>query len=291
MVASLTGFGRSEYSDERGRVGVEIKSVNNRYLQIDLHLPYGYGWIDGLLRNYISENVSRGKIMINLEVVDFSPTQQLLVNRPLLRQILDLQSELQEETGKKLTVALEGLLSLPGVIKVDTEKPDNDKYWKRILPVLEKSVAEFRKSRDREGANLSSDMHQRKQNLEKLALSIEERVPVFKKVFAERFSSRIKELAAQTNVDEARIATEIAVWADRSDISEELTRLKSHLGELENTLKSSEPIGRRLDFLVQELNREANTISNKIGDLMILQQILEMKCEIEKIREQAQNIE
>ncbi len=291
MVASLTGFGRAEMTDPTGRVAVELKSVNNRFLQLDIHVPYGYNWTDGLIRSFLSERVSRGKILLHLEIVDYVPSNQVIVNRPLLRQLFDLQKEFGKELGTNVPANLDGLLALPGVMKVDAERSDNETIWKRILPVLEQSVEKFVESRRREGENLAKDMLQRRDRLEALALGIEERVPTFRAQFLEKFNTRIKELAGQAGVDENRLAMETAIWADRSDISEELTRLKSHLGELGKTLQSREPIGRRIDFLVQELNREANTISNKFADLMVLQQILEVKCEIEKIREQAQNIE
>ena len=183
------------------------------------------------------------------------------------------------------------MLALPGVMKVDSKQIDNDAMWQRIQPVLAEALEHFAESREREGSNLAEDMRQRSTSLKETLSKIEKLLPEFKQQFISRFTERITELAGKAAFDEARLATEIAIWADRSDVSEEITRLNSHLKELENILGSDKPVGRRLDFLVQELNREANTLSSKISDVAISQLAIDIKCEIEKIREQAQNIE
>ena len=291
MVASLTGFGRAEFSDAKGRLTAEVKSVNNRYLQLDIHVPYGYNWLDVPLRSMVGERVFRGKVFLRLEVIDYAPTQDFVINRQLLGKLFELQSSLQKEIGRDVPVSLDGLLGLPGVVKCDNGDADNETALARIKPVVQKAIDSFLEFRNREGEKLADDLKIRNRNLSTMVKEIEQRVPQFKEKFIERFTARIKELAGRAEVDESKLGTEIALWTDRSDISEELTRLKSHLEELGKILSSKSQIGRKLDFLVQEINREANTISNKIGDLMIIQQVLEMKSEIEKIREQAQNIE
>ena len=291
MISSLTGFGRATFTDEAGRIGVELKSVNNRFLQIDLHLPYGYNWADGLIRQYLSSRISRGKVYLHMEVVDYNPNQEVIINRPLLKKLINLKDEISRETGKDLPVDLDGLLSLPGVMKVDSKQADNEEIWKRIEPVLEEAVKNFIDARNREGQNLANDLRQRSQFLRDTITKIETLLPEFNKQFIEKFTERIKELAGKAGYDETRLGTEIAIWVDRSDVSEEITRLRSHLKELENILTSDKPAGRRLDFLVQEINREANTLSSKISDVAITQLALDIKCEIERIREQAQNIE
>ncbi len=291
MISSLTGFGRSTFSDEAGRVSVELKSVNNRFLQIDLHLPYGFNWADGQIRKSISQMVTRGKLYLHLEYVDYSPNQDVIINKPLLKKLVSLNQELNQETGLELPLQLDGLLSLPGVMKVDNKPSDTEKIWNRISPVLEEAIKVFIEARQREGANTAADLLQRKANLTEAIKKIEEKLPDFKQDYIKRFTERITELTEKAGYDESRMSTEIAIWADKSDVSEELERLHSHLKEMENILKSSKPIGRRLDFLVQELNREANTLSSKINDVEISQHVLDIKCEIEKIREQAQNLE
>ena len=291
MISSLTGFGRATFTDESGRIGVELKSVNNRFLQIDLHLPYGYNWADGLIRQYLSSRISRGKVYLHLEVVDYNPNQEVIINRPLLKKLIALNEDICKETGKSLPVDFDGLLSLPGVMKVDSKQADNEELWKRIQPVLEEAVQNFIEARNREGQNLADDIRQRSQILRDSIAKIELLLPEFKNQFTEKFTERIKELAGKAGYDESRLGTEIALWVDRSDVSEEITRLNSNLKELENILSADKPVGRRLDFLVQELNREANTLSSKISDVAITQLALDIKCEIERIREQAQNIE
>ena len=291
MISSLTGFGRATFTDEAGRIGVELKSVNNRFLQIDLHLPYGYNWADGLIRQQLSNKVSRGKVYLHLEIVDYNPNQEIIINRPLLKKLISLNDEISKETGKTLPVDFDGLLSLPGVMKVDSKQADNDEMWKRIQPVLQEAVENFVASRVREGENLAQDLRQRSESLRNITAQISSNLPDFKEQFISKFTERITELAGKAGFDESRLGTEIAIWADRSDVSEEITRLNSHLKELDVILSSDKPSGRRLDFLVQELNREANTMGSKINDVTITQLVLEIKCEIEKIREQAQNIE
>jgi len=291
MLSSLTGFGRAELTDVLGRVAVEIRAVNNRFLQIDLHLPYGHNWAEANLRNCLHEKISRGKINVNLEVVDYAPAQKFIVNRAFLSNVIQLQKELEQQTGQKIPLNLDGCLSLPGAVKIDTDHLDAEQAWARIRPVVEKAIEMFLENRKREGAHLAEDLQLRKSRMASLLAVIEERVPAFREEFVARFTARIKELAGVAGVDESRLAMETAIWADRSDISEEITRLKSHIKELDKALQGDQPIGRRLDFLSQELHRETNTISSKVGDLPILQQTLDMKCEIEKIREQVQNLE
>lgn len=291
MVASLTGFGRAETTDGIGRIAVELKSVNNRYLQLDLHLPYGQGWADAPLRALFSERLTRGKVTINVEIVEYNPTTEVVVNRPLLKQLLSLQKDLEAETGRSLPMNLDGLLALPGVVKSGGSGIDHEEAWNRLKPVAEAALQSFLDARRREGQNLENDLRARQVRLTELTKMFEERMPTYRAEFRERFETRMRELAQGQILDESRLATEIALWTDRADISEEITRLNSHLIELGKMLNRTEPIGRRLDFLLQEINREANTINSKIGDLTILQGGLEIKCEVEKIREQAQNIE
>ena len=291
MISSLTGFGRASVTDKTGRVSVELKSVNNRFLQIDTHLPFGFSWADGAIRQYVSNNISRGKVYLHLEIVDYNPNQDVIINKSLLNKLIALNDEIRENTGKNLPMALDGLLALPGVMKVDSEETDNEELWKRIEPVLAEAVKSFVEARKREGENLANDMRSHAQNMRDTIAKIEKLLPEFKANFTNRFTERIKELAGQAGFEEARLAMEIALWVDRSDVNEEITRLYSHLKELDNILTSDKPVGRRLDFLVQELNREANTLSSKINDFAITQLALDLKCEIEKISEQAQNIE
>lgn len=291
MISSLTGFGRATFTDEAGRIGVELKSVNNRFLQVDTHLPYGYNWADGLIRQHLSGRISRGKVYLHLEVVDYNPNQEVIINRPLLKKLIALNEDICRETGKNLSIDFDGLLSLPGVMKVDSKQADNDELWKRIQPVLDEAVNNFIEARNREGQNLAADLRQRSQFLRESIAKIELLLPEFRKQFINKFTERINELAGKAGFDETRLGTEIALWVDRSDVSEEITRLGSHLKELEIILNTDKPAGRRLDFLVQELNREANTLSSKINDVSITQLALDIKCEIERIREQAQNIE
>lgn len=272
-------------------MALEIKSVNNRFLQLDLHLPYGHGWLDAPLRTIFSEHVFRGKVFVHLDLVDYAPTQNVVINRSLLTQLFDLQGNLETELKRSVPATLDGLLALPGVMKCEMTEADQQAVLDRVRPVAEKAIQMFVEFRRREGEKMAIDMRERHQRLCGYVAAIEERIPLFREKFQERFSARMTELAQKADLDQTRLSTEIALWTDRSDVSEELTRLKAHLEELGKMLQSTGPIGRKLDFLLQELNREANTINNKIGDLAVIQHSLDVKCELEKIREQVQNIE
>lgn len=293
MVASLTGYGRAEYVDEAYKFTVEIKSYNNRFLQIDVHLPYTYSWLDPYIKNFLCEKIARGRICCNVDILDYNFSAKIVLNKTFIESIIALKHELESSYNINFPLTLDGCLSLAGAMKSEYEKPDFEVLWRKLLPVLQEAVAQFISQREREGANLAKDLLIRKDKIKQLLEIIENRVPEYQKEFINKFKARIRELAAISNVDDARLAVETAIWADKSDITEEIVRIKSHLEELEKTLNCSTntAIGRRLDFIAQELYREANTISNKIGDILILQQVLEMKCEIEKIREQVQNIE
>ncbi len=291
MISSLTGFGRASFVDDDGRVNVEIKSVNNRFLQVDVHLPYGFNWADGLVRKLVSSRISRGKVYIHIDVVDYNPKQDFVVNKELLKKLVNLSDEVSNETNKDLEVSFSQLLSLPGVMKSDNQETDTEVLWQRLKPVLEEALTSFIESRQREGTNLANDIKSSRTELYQQLDEIEEFIPEYKENFITRFTEKITELATKAGLDEARLATEIALWVDKTDVTEEIVRLRSHLKELDGILKSQKPVGRKLDFLVQELNREVNTLGSKISDFTINQAALDMKCSIEKIREQAQNIE
>lgn len=291
MISSLTGFGRSTFTDEAGRISVELKSVNNRFLQIDLHLPYGFGWAGAAIKKYVSKKVHRGKVYLHMEIVDYKPNQDVVINKPLLKKLIQINKELSAETGEDLSVHFDGLLSLPAVMKIDNKPVDTETIWNRLLPVLEEAITFFVDARKREGQNMADDLLMRQKLIVEAVEAIETKLPEVRESYITKFTERITELAGKAGIDDSRLNTEIAIWADKGDVSEELTRLRSHLKEMENVLNSTKPVGRRLDFLVQELNREANTLGSKVSDVEISQKVLDIKCEIEKIREQAQNIE
>jgi uncharacterized protein (TIGR00255 family) len=291
MVTSMTGFGRAEHNDSQGRLVVELRSVNHRFLQLDCHLPVGQGWVEPHLRRLCEERLSRGKVTLRLVQYDYGQPPQLHINRQGVTQIMNFARDLQDELGRPVPCSLEGVLALPGMLQAETTGDDQDTAWERLGPVVDKALAAFIASRRDEGARLASDLRERLSSLRTAVTAIKAREPEFRQAFIQRFTTRIRELAGQAGIDEQRLASEVVIWTDRSDISEELTRLDSHLVQFDKLLSGDGPLGRKLDFLLQEINREANTVNSKIGDLPIIQQVLEIKSELEKVREQLQNIE
>lgn len=291
MTLSLTGYGRAELTDETGQLNAELRSVNNRFLQLSVRIPSSYSWAEMQIREFISARISRGSLNFSLEVLNSEEETDIEINLPLLRKLLNLHSELSLQTAKDTSLSFNGLLSIPGIMKIRPKEGDKEALWKRLEKVLQDLIDNFIESRKREGDRLKTALICHADTLAEIVSKVEPLSADYKETAIAKFKERIKELSEAAEIDESRLNTEVALWTDRLDVTEEIVRLKSHLEELKNILDSEEPIGRRLDFLAQELNREANTLSSKIDDVQITKLAIDLKCEIEKIREQAQNIE
>ncbi|NLM17759.1 MAG: YicC family protein [Candidatus Riflebacteria bacterium] len=291
MILSLTGYGRAELTDETGQLNAELRSVNNRFLQLNVRIPSSYSWAEMQIREFISARISRGSLNFSLEVLNSEEETDIEINLPLLRKLLNLHSELSLQTAKDTSLSFNGLLSIPGIMKIRPKEGDKEALWKRLEKVLQDLIDNFIESRKREGDRLKTALICHADTLAEIVSKVEPLSADYKETAIAKFKERIKELSEAAEIDESRLNTEVALWTDRLDVTEEIVRLKSHLEELKNILDSEEPIGRRLDFLAQELNREANTLSSKIDDVQITKLAIDLKCEIEKIREQAQNIE
>lgn len=292
MVASMTGYGRAERSDALGRVVVELKAVNHRFLQLDCQLPYGFAWAESPLRQRCEGRIHRGKVTLHLSVYDLAPPGQFHLNVAALRQLLAGRRQLEDELGCPLPASFDGLLQLPGMLKSEARSDDQEAQWQRLEPVVDAAIAAFVDNRRKEGEALTRDLASRRATLGRSLAAIRERLPAHRAEFEQRFAARVRELAAKAGgLDEARLATEIAIWAEKADVAEEVTRFAAHLEQFDRLLAGDGPRGRQLDFLVQEINREANTMGSKIGDLAIVQQVLEVKGELERVREQIQNLE
>lgn len=291
MILSMTGFGRASGNTSFGRVSVEIKSVNHRFLDILARLPAGWSSLEAFLREEIGRTIRRGRVEVSIN------RSEGVRARPLAT--LDLAAAKRHlgelrKTARALrlpgTVTLSDLLRCPDLFVVPAEDISPEAVWTEVKPIVTKALSSHAKTRKREGESLAADVSARLQELGGLAERIRERAPLVSKAAQGRIEKRVADLARQP-VDPARLAQEVAILAERSDITEEVTRLASHLKQASEIGRRSEGVGKAFDFLLQEMNREINTIGSKAGDIEITRSVLTAKQEVEKIREQIQNIE
>lgn len=293
MVKSMTGFGRGEYLEEGLHFIVEIKTVNHRYNDIIIKKPKNLNYIEEKIRKTIKNHIKRGRVevFINLEYVDESnifikPDIQLAMS------YINAINQLSKETGVKNEITIESLLKFPDILKIEQVDDDETRLWNTLKKALLNALENLNKMRINEGNELMYDILERNKYIKEMVLKIEDRSNFVVIEYKEKLLNRIKEIIDDTfKLDENRLENEIVFYADRSSITEEIVRLYSHINQLNEILTYNEPIGRKLDFLVQEMNREINTISSKSSDVNISKLVIEIKSEIEKIREQIQNIE
>lgn len=294
MVRSMTGYGRGEQNFDGFRVTVELKSVNNRYLDCNVKLPRSYIFAEDAIRSLVQSKVSRGKVDILVTIANESDTAVVVkVNEPLARgylQAMKTLSDLEPEVVA-LRVSSIDLGRFPDVLTVEKQEDDLDVVRERLLTVTELAVADFTAMREREGAKLKEDVLQRAATVEQLVQKVEERSPQTVAEYRNKLYARLQEVLQSTQIDQNRILTEAAIYADKVAVDEETVRLHSHIAQLRELLGGDGAVGRKLDFLLQEFNREANTIGSKCTDLDITRVVLDIKAELEKIREQIQNLE
>lgn len=292
MIRSMTGFGRAERVTEGMAVTVEIRSVNHRYFEFSSRTPRAYGYLDEKLKNYLQSCISRGKVDVNLwiETVD-RPGSEVLINHSLAESYVKALKELAERYDLRDDVTAGSLARYPDILTVHHEPEDEELVWNIVRSVTDEALAAFVAMREREGAKLREDVLSRAETILENVTFIEERSPKTVKEHMDKVEARMRELLNGAAVDEQRLLTEAAVYADKIAVAEETVRLRSHFEQLVQLMNSSDSIGRKLDFLVQEINRETNTIGSKSGDLSITRKVVDIKAEIEKIREQIQNIE
>lgn len=296
MIKSMTGYGRGESSDGARSVVVEIRAVNHRYGEFAVRLPRRYGFAEDDVKRVVRSAVKRGKADVSINVTGGAEDEAaVLVDPVAAKQYFKGLRELQRAFDISGDITLELLAGFPEVMRVSSEGMDEDSVLHTILDATMRAVRAFDGMRAAEGKVLVADLLKRADILDGLLAEIDARAPKLPAIHAEKLRERVEELlgAGLTGVAEERLAAEIAILADKGNITEEIVRLKSHIGQLRTILKgvADEPAGKKLDFLAQEMNREANTIGAKANDLSIAGYMLDMKSEIEKIREQVQNIE
>lgn len=292
MIKSMTGYGRAQEMLESRDITVEIRSVNNRYLDCSVKLPRMYTFAEDAIRKHIQSSVCRGKVDVFFTINSLtSEGGRVSVDRTLALEYARALQELSEIAGTKANVTPEQLARFPDVLKVTKEEEDLDAISGDLLRVLDEAIVSFNDMRAVEGRKLAEDINGRLDTIEVLTGEVEKRSPQTIVEYRQKLTARMQEVLQSTEIDEQRILTEAAIYADKIAVDEETVRLHSHISQLRDMLCSDEPIGRKMDFLIQEVNRESNTIGSKCNDLEIAQVVVSLKAEVEKIREQVQNIE
>ena len=293
MIRSMTGYGRAKREIGGRNILVEIKSVNNRYLDCSVKVPKIFGFLEDKVKSYLSaKGISRGKleVYVSIEILEEIGVSVELDTAYTASYIAALR-RLSEEFGLTNDITTMAVAANRDIFSVKKADEDMEREWNNLLPVLEEATSAFISSREREGANMKADIESKKSRVMELAAKIAPLSEADVKSQYAKIEARIKQLIGDVAVDEARLITECAIFADKIAIDEELVRLASHFEAFDAILASDEPVGRKLDFLLQEINRETNTIGSKACDVAIAKIVVEIKSELEKIREQIQNIE
>ena len=292
MVRSMTGYGRARQTRNGRDITVEVRSVNNRYLDCNVKMPRAYVFAEDAMKALVQKAISRGKVdvfvTVDASAADVSVVQ---VNEPLARGYYEALIRLKEMFSLEGDVTPAVLAKFPDVLTVTKAEEDLETVCADICAVLEEALSAYNKMRATEGEKLCQDIIGRAGTIETVVGKVEQRSPETVQEYRQRLEGKIRELLQSATIDESRILTETAIVADKLAVDEETVRLRSHLSQLRAMVQGSEPVGRKLDFLIQEINRECNTIGSKCNDLTIAQDVVNMKAEVEKIREQVQNIE
>lgn len=293
MIKSMTGFGQAEYTDGERKFLVEMRSVNHRFCEISVRMPRQLNVLEEAIKKKIQETIKRGRIDVYIAIEHEGETPQSLeVNWSLADEYVQINREINQRYQWNATLASRDLITLPEVVQVKEEADDVESLRLPLLEAVTLASERLLEMREVEGEQLKVDLTSRVKHLTTLLDEIKKQAPTVVENYRERVRRRLTEfLGNQLDIDEGRLLTEVALFADRSDIDEEITRLESHCKQFLNNLKGNEPVGRKLDFILQEMNREANTIGSKANDLLISQKVVELKAELEKMKEQVQNIE
>lgn len=289
MIRSMTGYGGAKGTVEGLSVTVELKSVNNRYLDIAVRMPRNFLFAEDAVKSTIQQHVSRGKLDVFV-TIDSSQAEDtvLRVNEPLLRAYIDTLNALAVRYDLKNDMSL---MRFPDILSVEKAEADQDKIRSGLIELTQQALADYDQMREREGEKLRADVAEKLARIESLVTRVETAAPETAAAYEARLRQKLEAVLAATDIDEARIIAEAAIFADHVAVDEETVRLRSHIAQLRQMLESGSPVGRKADFLIQEFNREANTIGSKCQNADIAKVVVDLKSEIEKIREQIQNIE
>ena len=292
MIKSMTGFGRCEVQKDARKFTVELKSVNHRYLDVNIRMPKKLNFFETSIRTLLKFYANRGKVDIFITYEDMSQAQvSVKYNPAIAAEYMKYLRQMGEEFNLENDVRVSTLSRYPEVFTMEEQSEDEEELWNALKEALEGAFVQFVETRKTEGENLKKDILSKLNNLEEQIVFIEERSPQIVAEYRAKLEEKMKELLADTQIEENRIAAEVILFADKICTDEEVVRLKSHIRHMRDTLDEKEGIGRKLDFIAQEMNREANTILSKANDIEVSNHAISLKTEIEKIREQIQNIE
>ena len=292
MIKSMTGFGRGSYTKEGREYLIEIKTVNHRYSDISVRISRTYSYLEPKIREILSKKVVRGKIDVNVWVEDYGTSgRNVLLDEGLSDLYIDALNKIKQKYDISEEISLSLVSRFPDILKLKKEDDDEDMIWNEMKTALDQAIDSLIQMREKEGYQLKIDILEKSSNLDRYITGIESRAPHVVIDYKTKLQNRIKDIIGNAQLDEGRLEIEVALFADRCSIEEEITQFKSHIKQLNQIVEINEPIGRKLDFLIQEFNREINTIGSKANDLEITKIVVEAKSEIEKIREQIQNIE
>ena len=292
MIKSMPGFGRCENITDEYRISVEMKAVNHRYLDLSIKMPKKFNYFEASIRTFLKKYIQRGKVDLFINYEDYTEGNMCLkYNQALAAEYMEYFERMAGEFGIQNDVKVSALAKFPEVLTMEQVPDDEEHLWEILSGALEEAAVKFVESRAVEGEHLKKDLLGKLDYMETLVDFVEERSPVILSEYRTRLEDKVKELLNGTAMEESRIAAEVTIYADKICVDEETVRLRSHIRNTRKELLSGESVGRKLDFIAQEMNREANTILSKSTDLSVSDKDIALKTEIEKVREQIQNIE
>ncbi len=292
MIKSMTGYGRFQQTIDGREILVEIKSVNHRYFEFSARVPRAYGYLEEKLKSFIQGRVSRGKVDVGVTIFNVEGKDaQIEVNQSIAAGYVNALRNANENLKLKDDLSLSNLIRLPDIFNVIKTAEDETVIWNDVKTVAEEALNNFISMREIEGLKMMDDIKSRLNYIGELVDMVEGRSPIVTEAYRQKLYGKLCEILSDKKIDEQRILTEAAVFSEKTAVDEETVRLKSHIHQFGTLLDIKEPVGRKLDFLIQEFNRESNTIGSKAQDIEITKIVVELKSEIEKIREQIQNIE
>lgn len=292
MLKSMTGFGRCEISESNRKIIVEMKSVNHRYLDIAIKMPKKFNLFEAAIRNLLNTYIKRGKVDIYIVCEELSESNySLKYNSEIAQQYMRYFREMAEQFSIENDITVSRLSRYPEIFSMEEQKLNEEEVFLHLEKTIKGAAEQFVETRTREGENLKRDLLEKLQNLSVFVEHIEKRSPEVMAEHQKRLEEKVQDLLQDTAIDQNRLLAEVVIYADKTCVDEEIVRLKSHIETMAHTLQQGGSVGRKLDFIVQEMNREANTVLSKSNDLLVAEQGINLKTEIEKIREQIQNIE